>query len=240
MKQQKQPERGLASFQERINYRYKDIRLLDEALTHPSLANELGLSFDNQRLEFLGDAVLELVASERLFKADRGLDEGALTRARSQLVRKTSLYKWAEHVGIRKLLRYGKSIGSGGVTQAMAADAAEAVFGAAFIDGGYEAVRTVIGLYLDFTSGEIRQETDPKTELQELLQAEGVGVPYYKLVSKKGPDHALHFNVKVTLGDVILGIAWGTTMKEAEFEAARAALAFLKKNEQLIKKPAQQ
>lgn len=217
----------LGPFQKKIKYRFKNIELLQEALTHPSLANESGLPFDNQRLEFLGDAVLELVVSERLFKENGDFNEGTLTRARSQLVRKSSLSKWAVYSGISELLRYGKSLG-GEATQAMLADAAEAVFGAVFLDGGYEAARGAVETFFDFISPEVgHHEPDPKTRLQELLQARGAGVPYYRLTDKKGPDHALHFRVQVTLDDGVLGEAWGTTMKEAEFEAARRALKHL-------------
>lgn len=227
----------LSSFQKKINYHFMNHQLLNEALTHTSYANESGLPFNNQRLEFLGDAVLELVVSEKLYKENHAFSEGALTRARSRLVRKSSLCKWAEHVGLSGLLFHGKSIGGGGVTSSMAADAVEAVFGAVFLDGGYERVFAVIAAYLDFVSSYAGDsELDPKTKLQELLQAEGVGVPYYKQIDKKGPDHALHFKVDVTLGDALLGMAWGPSVKDAEFEAARAALDFLKKNPDVVKK----
>lgn len=230
MKSPKAYESSLVAFQKKINYTFHNINLLKEALIHPSYANELGLPFSNQRLEFLGDAVLELVASEALFKEDMQASEGLLTRARSQLVRKDSLCSWADHSGIAALLLYGKSIGRGGVTASMTADAAESFFGAVFADGGYEAARSVVTRYLDFVSGEVRKnELDPKTELQQLLQAKGTGVPYYKAVDRKGPDHALHFKVEVSIGEELLASAWGKSMQEAEFAAARIALASIKK-----------
>lgn len=230
MKNPKAYEDSLAAFQKEIKYTFRNIEVLREALIHPSYANEHGLPFNNQRLEFLGDAVLELAASEALFKEDCDSNEGLLTRTRSQLVRKESLCKWATHSGISALLLYGKSIGSGGITASMAADAAESFFGAVFADGGYEVARAVVVSYLDFVSGEVRKnERDPKTELQELLQAEGIGVPYYKTIDRKGPDHALHFKVEVSIGDKPLASAWGKSMKEAEFEAARIALGVIRK-----------
>lgn len=237
MKNTKKYEACVRSFQKKINYDFKNQLLLNEALTHPSYANETGCPFNNQRLEFLGDAVLELTVSETLYKGRPDFSEGSLTRARSQLVRKSSLCKWAEYAGLCGLLLYGKSIGSGGITASMLADAAEAVFGAVFLDGGYEEARAVIAVYLDFVSSETAYELDPKTKLQEMLQAEGVGVPYYKQVDKKGPDHALQFEVHVTLGGTLLGTAWGSSVKEAEFKAARLALNFLKKNMNVVKSP---
>lgn len=220
----------LSRFQATIGYLFKDIKLLEEALTHPSQANESGLSFNNQRLEFLGDAVLELVSSAELFSGNPQIKEGQLTRLRSHMVREPMLHKWAEHVGLSGLLLYGKSVGAKGVTGSMLADAVEAVFGAVFMDGGYDSAWAVVKGYLDFVSVEAgSQELDPKTELQELYQAEGAGVPYYKTVERKGPDHAMRFRVLATWGDQIIGEAWGASIKEAEFGAARAALAERKK-----------
>lgn len=219
----------LGSFQKRIGYKFRNADLLKEALAHSSYANEQGLPFSNERLEFLGDAVVELVSSELLFKEKTNLNEGELTRLRSKLVRKESLHSWATHVGLPKLILRGKSLGNSGVTVSMAADATEALFGAVFLDGGYDAARELIISYLAFISERVSpEERDPKTELQELLQADGAGVPYYREVERQGPDHSLRFLVEVTLGEKVLASAWGTTMKEAEFNAASAVLKKLK------------
>lgn len=230
MKKIKGIELSLNSFQEQLGYRFQNTRLLQEALVHSSYANEQGLPFSNERLEFLGDAVLELVASEYLFKEQTELNEGELTRLRSKLVRKESLSRWAEHVGLSGLILKGKSLGSGGVTVSMAADVAEALFGAVFLDRGYGKAREIIISYIAFVSQKnISGERDPKTELQEWLQSEKLGVPYYREVERKGPDHALNFLVEVILGEKTLASAWGATRKEAEFEAARIALKKRKK-----------
>lgn len=220
-------ERGqkLASFQQHIGYSFKEIRLLEEALTHSSCANEQGLPFNNERLEFLGDAVLELIVSEKIFKENPNLKEGELTRLRSKLVRKESLHSWAILSGLAELVLLGKSIGRGKITVSMAADSAEAVFGAVFLDGGYKSARKLVASYLAFVSEKVSpKELDPKTELQELLQAEGAGVPYYREIARKGPDHALRFLVEAALGEKVLASAWGMTMKEAESNAAEIAL----------------
>lgn len=229
MRSLKEFERRLGSFQKQIGYKFRNTMLLKEALAHSSYANEQGLPFSNERLEFLGDAVVELVSSELLFKEKTDLNEGELTRLRSKLVRKESLHSWAAHVGLPKLILRGKSLGNGGVTVSMAADATEALFGAVFLDGGYDAARELIISYLAFISDKVSpEERDPKTELQELLQAEGAGVPYYREAGRQGPDHSLRFLVEVTLGDKVLASAWGTTMKDAEFNAASAVLKKLK------------
>lgn len=220
----KEFDRLLDSFQQQIEYRFQNIQLLKEALTHSSYANERGLPGSNERLEFLGDAVLGLIVSESLFIGKNDHNEGELTRLRSKLVRKESLKNWAEHVGLSNLILKGKSLGEG-VTVSMAADAAEALFGAVFIDSGYERARTLIMSYITFVNEKVQhEEVDPKTELQEQLQAEGVGVPYYREVERKGPDHALRFLVEATLGEKVLASAWGSTIKEAEFAAARIVL----------------
>lgn len=214
----------LDSFQRQIDYKFKNVQLLKEALTHSSYANEQGLPYSNERLEFLGDAVLQLIVSESLFLENTDLREGKLTRLRSKLVRKDSLSRWAKHMGLSDLILKGKSLGND-VTVSMTADVAEALFGAVFLDSGYESARTLIVSYMSFVSDKVSaEERDPKTDLQEQLQAEGAGVPHYREAGRKGPDHALRFLVEVTLGENILASAWGTTMKDAEFKAAGIAL----------------
>lgn len=213
------------SFLDCLGYRFKNTELLQEALTHPSYANESGLSFHNQRLEFLGDAVLELIVSELLFQQERACDEGALTKLRSQIVRKESLARWAQQIKLTDSVLLGKSLKKAGVTESIAADAAEALFGAVFVDGGYESAKEVVIHFFRFMSREISlDDTDPKTALQELMQSKGMGAPYYQTVERKEPDHAVRFKVRVTLGEEILAEAWGVSVKEAEFAAAQKAL----------------
>lgn len=229
MKDDKRREEQLRAFQLKLGYEFKNAELLTEALTHSSYANENNAAY-NERLEFLGDAVLELVTSARLFAAYPGFSEGELTRLRARLVCKNSLNDWASDNGLKPLIRLGKSIKS--PTDSMAADCVEAVFGAVFSDGGYEAARGVISRFLD-TKGEAAapvMEKDPKTELQELLQGEGKAAPLYKLVERRGPEHASSFKVALSAEGGLAAEAWGPSIKEAEFKAAKAALEKLRRS----------
>lgn len=222
MSDDKGREEELRAFQLKIGYEFKNAALLREALTHSSYAHENDCAC-NERLEFLGDAVLELITSARLFAAIPHLSEGELTRMRAGLVCKSSLDDWAEKNGLKPLLRLGKSIKR--PTDSMAADCVEALFGAVFCDGGYEAARDVVSRFLD--SKEIDEgaaQKDPKTELQEILQSWGKAAPVYKTVERCGPDHASSFKVVLRAGEGLSAEAWGSSIKEAEIKAAKAAL----------------
>ncbi|OUO95016.1 ribonuclease III [Cloacibacillus sp. An23] len=230
MKNDKRREEELRAFQLKLGYEFKDAALLTEALTHSSYANENGSSY-NERLEFLGDAVLELFTSERLFSAYPDFSEGEMTRLRARLVCKNSLNDWASANGLKPLIRLGKSIKT--PTGSMAADCVEAVFGAVFRDGGYEAARGVVSRFLD-TKEEAAapvMEKDPKTELQELLQGSGESAPVYKLLERRGPEHASSFKVGLTAGGGLSAEAWGPSIKEAEFAAAKIALEKLRRRQ---------
>lgn len=225
MKKQEDREALLLEFQKKIGYFYNNKVFLEEALTHSSYANESGLLFYNERLEFLGDSVLELIASEMLYKEFHNLDEGKLTRLRSQLVCQNSLKKWAEEVGLNKLIKLGKSLIKEGPSESVEADAAEAILGSVFLDGGYESASRVIIEFLKKQKEKASIDTvDPKTMLQQATQLKNGSVPYYKTVERKGPDHSLKFKVQVTLNETTLAEAWGNTIKEAEFRAAEEAL----------------
>lgn len=229
MKDDKRREEQLRAFQLKLGYEFKDAALLAEALTHSSYANE-NAAVCNERLEFLGDAVLELFTSERLFAAYPDFSEGELTRLRSKLVCKDSLSAWASDNGLRPLIRLGKSIKT--PTDSMAADCVEAVFGAVFGDGGYEAARDVVSRFLDSkeeTAAPVMKK-DPKTELQEFLQSEGKTAPVYKLIDRRGPEHASSFKVSLTAEGGLSAEAWGPSIKEAEFKAAQAALEKLRRS----------
>ena len=218
-------EKAAEEIQKMINYIFRKKDLLREALTHSSYANESGLPYHNERMEFLGDAVLELTVSDLLYDRYKELDEGQLTRIRSQIVCEKKLYEWALAVGLHGAVRLGRSLIKKGPTPAIAADTAESLFGAVFLDGGYSAALSLAKAYLEFHRDELSPDRqDTKTLLQETLQAMGRGVPYYRTVERTGPDHSLKFKVEVTIGDELLAEAWGNTIKEAEFEAAGAAL----------------
>ncbi len=218
----------LDAFEQRLGYRFERRELLERALTHRSYANERGLDADYERLEFLGDAVLGLATAERLFAERPRRSEGELTRRLGHLVSSRVLARRAAELGVGEALRLG--VGeerSGGRTKAsLLADALEAVLGAVFLDGGYEAARTVADRLVEAAveAGEGGAARDSKTRLQELLQGRGLGRPDYREVGTAGPDHDKRFRIDCWLGDRLLGSGEGRSKKLAEQAAATAAL----------------
>ncbi|MDR1581016.1 MAG: ribonuclease III [Synergistaceae bacterium] len=217
-----------------LGYAFQDRKLFEEARTHASYANENGCVC-NERLEFLGDAVLELCVSEILYSSRGDLDEGGLSKARSRLVRETTLASWARAIKLPEMLRLGRGLEcqGGRRNQSIMADAMEAVLGAIFLDGGYEASMDVVtGLLYrmeQIVSPDLRgsDETgvkDAKSALQEMLQAEGDKPPVYRLTKRTGPDHAATYEVEASLSDGrVLAIGRGSSIKTAEFAAAKQA-----------------
>lgn len=216
-------------FEEKLGYAFRNQEIFREALTHASYANELGLPVFNERLEYLGDAVLELCVSEVLFASHPNYAEGELTKARSLLVCESALAAWASAARLHELLLLGKGLErqGGRKNPSILADAAEAVFGAVFLDGGYEAARVVVDRFLATVRPDSRnQNRDPKSRLQELLQSRGEKPPNYRLVLRSGPDHATLFEVELSSSDGrVLASGHGSSIKAAEFDAARAALS---------------
>jgi len=201
-----------------------------QALTHSSYANERGLNSGahNERLEFLGDAVLELAISESLFLTFPQLPEGKLTRYRAGLVCEESLAKLARELDLGTLIRLGKGEDSGGgrLRPSLLADALEALLGAVYLDLGFEEVRALTGrlflpLFQSLASGCLHR--DHKTLLQEYTQARLASTPEYLIVSEQGPDHAKIFIAQVLINGKVAGQGSGRTKKEAEQEAAREA-----------------
>jgi ribonuclease-3 len=217
---------ALASFQERLGYSFVNIATLEEALTHASFAHEAGLPFFNERLEFLGDAVLELVVSAGLFNEYTHEDEGVLTRYRANLVCKDALSAWGTSMEIPRLVRLGKGLVHQGANASIIADASEAVFGAVFFDGGYEAASQVILRYLFFQSksNAYDEKQDPKSLLQEETQKRGLGQPQYKVVSSEGPSHMPLFTVQLSIGDHFKAVGRGHSIKMAESKVAQQVL----------------
>jgi ribonuclease-3 len=211
-------------------YTFRDRRLLLEALTQKSWLNEhpddeVG---DNERLEFLGDAVLSVVATERLVRGDEQAREGELTRRRAAYVSEPGLAGAAIPKGLGLLLRMGRGQrDSGGETQpSLVADAVEAVIGAAYLDGGLDAARTVVDSLLgELPDADVPQATDSKTALQELLQQEHKRPPTYNIERGGGPEHAPTFVAEVRLDDELLGRGEGRNKKLATRAAAADALA---------------
>lgn len=220
--------------QKKLGYTFRDIELLKLALTHPSVAHEQGTPTQtNQRLEFLGDAVLQLVLTRDLYEKFPGFDEGPLTKARAKLVNRQTL---AEHganldLGAHLLLSRGEETHGGRSRPSALADAYEALVGALFIDGGFEAAREFIQREFRSELGEltvIPTMENPKGELQELLQAVSSEAPQYNVVSATGPDHDRMFECTVEHAGVELARGRGKSKKAAESEAALAALIKLR------------
>jgi ribonuclease-3 len=203
---------------------------LDEALTHPSYANE-SRTKDNQKLEFLGDAVIGLCISEQLTAAHPEADEGELTRMRSALVNAEALASWARDVGLGPCLAMGRGArGSAEREQTnVLADAVEAVVAAVYDAGGLEAARSLVG---EITRGalaslETLSARDPKSELQERVQASGRAAPRYRVVASLGPAHDPTFDVEVFVDDTVLARGSGKSKRVAERDAAARALLAL-------------
>lgn len=224
----------LAAFQVRLGYPFRDLNLLRVALTHPSIAHEQNSRHEhNQRLEFLGDAVLQLVLTHELYHRFPAFDEGPLTKARAKLVNRRTLAVRGRAVtlGEHLILSRGEEVHGGRDRSSALADAFEAIIGAIFLDGGYEAAR-------DFILREFRDGFDelggiptlenPKGELQELLQARCPDAPKYHVVSATGPDHDRVFECTVHHGGQELARGTGKSKKAAESEAALNALAKLR------------
>ena len=229
-----QPQKNsdrLARVQESLGYLFKQPELLLEALTHKSFSNENpeSISACNERLEFLGDAILDLVVSQRSFIDYPDLPEGELTRVRAELVRERNLAEIARRIDLGSCLRMGKGERRSGGEQksSLLANAVEAVFGALFLDGGYESARSIIE---KFFLPEIplavnkKFDVDYKTNLQELCQRVHRQTPDYVLVDESGPDHQRHYTVEVRLRGKKVACGEGRSKKLAEQDAARGAL----------------
>ena len=222
-------------FEQFLGYAFRDRELFDEALTHASYANENGYAHNNERLEFLGDAVLELCVSEKLYAEYSKLDEGGLSKARSRVVREDTLASWALASRLSDLLKLGRGLECQGGRQnpSILADAMEAVFGAVFLDGGYEAAKNAVTTLVKLDAGlafvrKYDSDKDAKSQLQEFLQSRGEKTPIYRLLRRVGPDHAATFEVEATMADgCVLSAGKGNSIKTAEFAAAQTALSAL-------------
>lgn len=225
---------ALAALQARLGYSFRDERLLRLALTHPSVAHEQGTPIQhNQRLEFLGDAVLQLALTRELYERFPTFDEGPLTKARAKLVNRRTLavHGRAITLGEHLILSRGEESHGGRERSSALADAFESVIGAIFLDGGYEAARKFILREFGAAFGElgaIPLLENPKGELQEFLQAKSPDAPKYHVVSATGPDHDRVFECTVHHGGAELARGSGKSKKAAESEAALNALKQLR------------
>ena len=218
-------------FEKNIGYKFKEESLLKEALTHSSYANEhknLNIK-DNERLEFLGDAILDLVVSDFLYKKHPDLPEGDLSKLRASIVCEAFLIKAAKEINLGKFLHLGKGeeMTGGRERTSILADAFEAVIGAIYLDGELGQAKDFINQFIisfmdSLTEG--RRIEDYKTHLQEIIQRDGSQSLSYVVVSEEGPDHDKCFSVNVMRNDLVLGTGKGKTKKEAEQQAAYVAL----------------
>lgn len=231
---------NLEDLEGRIGYRFQDKKLLKQALTHSSFTNEqkINKTEDYERLEFLGDAVLEMVSSQFLFHTYPRLTEGELTKMRASLVCEPALAFCARDLELGSFIRLGKGeeLSGGRERESITSDVMEAVIGAIFLDGGIEKAREYI---LKFILSDIENKQlfyDSKSNLQELMQGTLKKEFHYELLEENGPEHSKSFVVEVTMEGKSLGRGLGRTKKAAEQQAAYEALLFLREQGYVFKK----
>jgi len=215
-----------------IGYKFKQPERLRQALTHSSFANEKHMKkhSDNERLEFLGDAVLELVSSEFLFQNYPKMPEGEMTKFRASIVCEPTLALCTKEIDLGKYLYLGKGedLAGGRNRKSILSDAMEAIIGAIYLDGGFEAARAFVHRFILVDIEHKKLFHDSKTILQEVVQGNYKEELHYALVGEEGPDHDKKFMVEAMIGDEVIGHGVGHTKKAAEQEAAYEALLKLK------------
>ncbi|HBA59934.1 MAG TPA: ribonuclease III [Elusimicrobia bacterium] len=221
----------MAFLEEVIGYKFRNPKLLEEALTHKSHSAESGSPSDNERLEFLGDSVLGLIVSYYLFRTHPDKDEGFLSKAKSALVSRANLARLAAGMGLGEHLFLGTGeYQSGGKSRhSILANALEAVLGAVYLDGGLAAAEKMAAPWL--TALPENLEADHKSELQEYIQKRHKQPPDYELMEEEGPEHNKRFTVRVCIGRKTLGLGGGKNKKEAHQAAAKNALEYLRSHE---------
>lgn len=218
--------------QQKLNYKFNNIKLLENALTHSSYANEVrNGNTSNERLEFLGDSVLSIIVAEYLFTNFKNIPEGELTKLRASLVCEKSLCSFSRELELGKFLRLGKGEEKGGGRErdSILADAFEAVLAAIYLDGGMEIAKKHV---LRFVKEELNNKDDEvfkdyKTALQEIIQRNPEESVSYILKSESGPDHDKFFEVEVHLNSNVIGVGSGKSKKQAEQMAAKQALELM-------------
>ena len=217
--------------EERILYKFRNGLLLAEALTHPSISLERkNYPFDNQRLEFLGDSVIQVSVTEHLFRMFPDFGEGQLTKLRTRIVSRTALRNRAAKLDLGSYIMMGRGEeSSGGRERASTlADVFESLVGAIYLDGGFDAARIFILRQMEEVFTEIAnqpEEINPKGFLQEILQAIEPAAPEYQILSQSGPEHSKNFICSVVWNGRELGRGFGSSKKEAQVAAAQVALS---------------
>lgn len=223
--------------EKKLGYSYKNISLLDEALTHSSYANEKR-TISNERLEFLGDSVLSIIISDYIFRKGRGVNEGELTKYRAILVCEQSLANIAKKISLGSLIKLGKGeeMTGGRKRASIVSDAFEAVLASIYLDGGIECARNwLLPLMTDAIEETLagKHYEDYKTMLQELVQRGNSGKVTYRIVSETGLDHNKVFEVEVLVDEIPKASGKGQSKKEAEQHAAKVAYEKLKNGKKL-------
>ncbi|MCL2773461.1 MAG: ribonuclease III [Oscillospiraceae bacterium] len=227
-------ENNLENFEKKLRYKYKNISLLTNALTHSSYANELkskgGKSESNERLEFLGDTVLALITSEYIYLKLKDYKEGELTKIRASIVCEDSLFNFAESLGLGDalFLGHGEIASNGRKRKSILADAFEAVLASVFLDGGLPAAKKFLLKFIEKPVDDIVKEGDVKdykSLLQQIIQQNNGEVLEYNLIRESGPDHEKVFEVQAVLNNNVVGEGKGRSKKVAEQNAAKEALA---------------
>ena len=223
----------LDGFQKIIQYQFNNIGLLKNALTHSSYANEkkTGNYKDNERLEFLGDAVLELTSSEFIYTGNPDMNEGKMTRLRASLVCEPTLAMCARQIHLQEYIMLGKGedLTGGRTRDSIISDALEALIGAIYLDGGFANAKEFIHRFVLNDLENKQLFYDSKTILQEVVQAHGLEVEY-ELTGEEGPEHDKKFHVIAKAGDLFVVKGTGHTKKAEQQQAAYNALLHLKKN----------
>ena len=228
----------IENLQKDIRYVFRQTSLLKQALTHSSYANEHHMDklYNNERLEFLGDAVLEVISSDVLFNRFPKMQEGQLSKKRASLVCEPALAYCARQIQLGRYLRlgHGEDINGGRERDSILSDALEAVIGAMYLDGGFEAARAFIMNYVlnDMEHKELFH--DSKTALQELVQSQVKDTVTYELIEAIGPEHSRSFVVQAMVGPVKLCSGTGRTKQAAGQDAAYKSILMLKENPGLI------
>ncbi len=223
----------MTALEEKIGYHFKDQTLLQRALTHSSYANEVkGAKQSNERLEFLGDAVLSIIVSRHIFTHFNHLPEGQLTKLRASLVCTDALSSFARTLGLGKFLFLGRGeeMSGGRDRTSILEDAFEALIAALYLDGGLEVASKFVLSYVEPEIRKMDQKPvfqDYKTALQEIIQKNPEEKVVYHLVGESGPDHDKRFTVEVHLNSNVIGRGTGRSKKEAEQDAAREALTLM-------------
>ena len=218
-----------------IGYQFRNITLLQNALSHSSYANERWHDSlkSNERLEFLGDSVLGMLVADHLYRTFPNRPEGELTRMRADMVCEKTLAKVANRLNLGRHLMLGKGeeTGGGRNRDSILADAVESVLAACYLDGGMDAAVQFVQKFILVNVPVTKlHNTDYKTALQELVQQKKNQVIAYRLVGESGPDHDKEFRVEVTLNDEVVGVGTGSSKKRAEQAAAQAAIEKLYPN----------